>query len=235
MRQSWWKSGMALATLVGVYHVVIRPWQVRWGATDEEVAARLPGDERIAEPATQVTRAIDVDAPPEAVWPWIVQLGADRGGFYSYDWLEDLFGLGIHSANAVVADWQQLAVGDLVAADARRRGGWYVVDLRPDELLALQVADLRRGRPTSRADRPGWEFLWTFALRPTPGGTTRLVVRERVAVGRRSLRLLLTPVGIVSFVMTRRMLLGLAARAEAAPLAGGAVTAPPRRSGPPAW
>jgi len=78
------------------------------------------------------------------------------------------------------------------------------------------VADLRRGRPTSRADRPGWEFLWTFALRPTPGGTTRLVVRERVAVGRRTLRLLLTPVGIVSFVMTRRMLLGLAARAEAA-------------------
>lgn len=235
MRQAWWKSGVALATLVGSYHVAIRPWQVRWRATDEEVAARLPGDERIAEPATQVTRAIDVDAPPEAVWPWLVQLGADRGGFYSYDWLEDLFGLGIHSADAVVADWQRLAVGDLVAADARRRGGWYVVDLRPGELLALQVADLRRGRPTSRADRPGWEFLWTFALRPTPGGTTRLVVRERVAVGRRTLRLLLTPVGIVSFVMTRRMLLGLAARAEAAPLAGGAVRAPPRRSGPPAW
>ncbi|MST33744.1 hypothetical protein GHK86_13590, partial [Acidimicrobiaceae bacterium USS-CC1] len=222
MRQAWWRSGVVLATLVGSYHAVIRPWQVRWGATDEEVTARLPGDERIAEPATQVTRAIGVDAPPEAVWPWLVQLGADRGGFYSYDWLEDLFGLGIHSADAVVAAWQQLAVGDLVAADARRRGGWYVVDLRPAELLALQVADLRRGRPTSRADRPGWEFLWTFALRPTPDGTTRLVVRERVAVGRRPLRLLLTPVGIVSFVMTRRMLLGLAARAEAAHRGAGA-------------
>lgn len=76
------------------------------------------------------------------MWPWVVQLGADRGGFYSYDRLEDLFGLGIHSADEIVPEWQDLAVGDVVAADARRRGGRYVVRLRPEEALVLKVAVL---------------------------------------------------------------------------------------------
>ena len=144
----------------------------------------------------------------------MVQLGADRGGFYTYDWLEDLFGLGIHSADHVVEEWQDLAVGDIVAADRGRTGGWSVAALHPDEVLVLQVADVATGRPLRRDEGLGWEFQWTFALRDAPGGDTRLLVRERVAFGRSLTRVLMAPVGLVSFVMTRGTLLGLRRRVE---------------------
>lgn len=204
------------AALVGGYRWGVRPWHERWGATDAEVDADLPGDDLIEPPFDRVTRAITIDAPVEAVWPWIVQLGADRGGFYSHDALENLFGLGIHSAARIVPEWQDLAVGDVVAADARRSGGWYVVELRPREALVLQVADLRRGRPTRRDEGLGWEFQWTFAVRPLPGDRTRLLVGERTAFGRPWMRIVMAPVGLVSFVMTRRMLVGIKQRAEGA-------------------
>lgn len=105
-----------------VYRRVIEPWHQRWGAIDDEVAAELPGDDLVPEPASQITRAITIAAPPAAVWPWLVQIGADRAGFYSYDWLENLFGLRIHSADRIVDDWQELAVGDFVAASRSRSG-----------------------------------------------------------------------------------------------------------------
>ena len=150
--------------LPAVLHV-FTPWQQRWGATDGEVVGPLPGDDLVAEPAVQTTRAISIAAPAAAVWPWIVQLGADRGGFYSYDWLENLFGLGIHSADRIVEDWQTRRVGDLVHADARGRGGWYVMDVRPDDVLVLKMGDVKLGRPVERHEGIGWEFLWTFAVR----------------------------------------------------------------------
>jgi hypothetical protein len=114
-------AAVVAGTLIG-YSRFLRPWHERWGATDEEVAAALPGDELIGKAAGQVTRAITIDAPPEAVWAWLVQLGAERGGFYSYDRLEDLFGLGIHSANAIATEWQSRAVGDRVFGDSKGRG-----------------------------------------------------------------------------------------------------------------
>jgi hypothetical protein len=197
------------------YECRVKPWQQRWGATDEEVALVLPGDELIAEPAAQVTRAITIDAEASQVWPWIVQIGADRGGFYTYDWLENLFGLDIHSADTIVDDWQALAVGDVVYTDRARSGGWFVVDLRPDDALVLQVGDLTVGRPLRRDEQLKWEFQWTFALRPAPTGGTRLIVRERTAFDSALTRALMAPVGVASFVMTRGMLLGLKARAEA--------------------
>lgn len=192
------------------------PWHVRWGATDAEVAARLPGDELVPDPAEQCTRAITIAAPPEAVWPWVIQLGADRGGFYSYDWLENLFGLGIHSADRIVPEWQERAVGDVVAANARASGGWYVMLVEPPETLVLQVGDVATGRPVRRDEPPGWEFLWTFAVRGQPDGTTRLLVRERTAFGRAITRFAMAPLGPVSFVMTRKTLAGIRARAEGA-------------------
>jgi hypothetical protein len=211
--------GLAAAAAVAggtfaAYEVWGRPWQERWGATDDELVTSLPGDELVAEPASQVTRAVTIDAPREEVWPWIVQLGADRGGFYTYDCLENLIGLDIHSADDVVEEWQDLAVGDVVYADRARTGGWYVVELHPREALVLQVADLAAGRPLRRDEKLKWEFLWTFALRDTPDGGTRLVVRERVAFDSALTRVIMAPVGFVSFVMTRRMLLGIKARAE---------------------
>jgi hypothetical protein len=149
------------------------------------------------------------------VWPWIVQLGADRGGFYTYDRLENLFGLGIHSACDVVDEWQDLGVGHVVYADRARTGGWYVVELRPQEALVLQVGDLATGRPLRRDEKLRWEFQWTFALRDVSGGGTRLLVRERVAFDSAVTKALMAPVGVVSFVMTRGMLRGIKSRVEA--------------------
>ncbi|MEZ5238260.1 MAG: hypothetical protein R2716_04735 [Microthrixaceae bacterium] len=168
-----------LAAAVAAYVRWVGPWQRSWGATSAEVRGALPCDGLVREPAQQVTRAISVAAPPEDVWPWVVQIGADRGGFYSYDWLENLMGLGIHSADDVVGAWQDLAVGDIVAADRARSGGWVVEESRPPELLVLRVADVGSGRPVDRDDGFALEFMWTFALQPGASGGTRLVVRER--------------------------------------------------------
>jgi hypothetical protein len=199
---------------VAAYARVVRPWHQRWGATDEELDVALPGDDMVAEPASQTTRAVTIDASPHDVWPWIVQLGADRGGFYSYDWLENLFGLRIHSAGEIVDAWQDLRVGDVVYANRARTGGWYVVDLRPYKAMVLKVAKLAAGRPLQRDEQLRWEFLWTFAVRSSTPGSTRLIVRERVAFDSALTRALMAPVGLVSFLMTRRMLLGVKARAE---------------------
>jgi hypothetical protein len=195
---------------------MLRPWHERWGATDDEVGGPLPGDGFTAEPAARVTRAITIDAPPQDVWPWVVQIGADRGGFYSYDALENLFGLDIHSADEVVPEWQHRAVGDLVHADRRGSGGWYVMQVDPGEALVMKMANLETGRPLDRTEPPAfWEFSWAFVVRGQEDGTTRLLIRERAAFGRRLSAFLLSPIGGVSFVMTRKMLLGIKARAEA--------------------
>jgi hypothetical protein len=209
-------AAAAAGALAVAYQRRLKPWQERWGATDEEIALALPGDNIVEEPAEQVTRAITVDAPREEVWPWIAQLGADRGGFYTYDRLENLFGLDIHSADAIIDEWQDLEVGHVVYADRAHTGGWYVVELRPHEALVLKVADLAAGRPLRRDEKLRWEFLWTFALRDTVDQGTRLLVRERVAFDSPFTKMLMAPVGLVSFVMTRGMLLGIKARAEAA-------------------
>src|SRR3954454_6872663 len=102
-------------------------------ATPAEQAMVLPGDHLVAEPATQVTRARTIDASPEAVWRWVAQIGADRGGFYSYDWLENLFRLGIHSADRVAPEWQTRDVGELVFANRAGTGGWYVQYFGPND------------------------------------------------------------------------------------------------------
>lgn len=210
-------AGIATATVAVVaYRKAFRPWHERWGATDDEVGDPLPGDGFTAEPAAQVTRAITIGALPQDVWPWIVQLGADRGGFYSYDSLENLFGLDIHSTDEIVPDWQHRAVGDLVHGDRRGSAGWYVMEVEPGEALVMKMANLETGRPIDRNEPPAyWEFTWAFVLRDQGDGTTRLLVRERVAFGRRLSAFLLSPFGAVSFVMTRKMMRGIKARAEA--------------------
>lgn len=209
-----WVSLAGIGVVALVWHRTVTPWHGRWGATDQEVRDRLPGDELVAEPADQVTRAISIDAPPEAVWPWIAQLGADRAGFYSYEWLENLFGLGIRNSDVIVPEWQQRSVGDLVLADARGSGGWLVTRIDPGEAMVLQVADVAEHRPIRRDERLGWEFLWSFVVRPVDEGRTRLLVRERTGFGNPLARLLLSPLGFVSFVMSRRMLRTIKANAE---------------------
>lgn len=212
----WLPGAIALAmAAASVWRRWVTPWHRRWGATDDEARMPLPGDGLVAEPAQQSTRAIGIDADPASVWPWIIQIGADRGGFYSYESLENLFGLGIHNSDEVVPAWQHRDVGDLVFADAKGSGGWYVMEVLPGEALVLQVGDVRAGRPLRRDEQLRWESTWSFVVRPAPGGRSRLLVRERAGFGSRLTELAMWPVGFVSFVMTRKMLREIKARAEA--------------------
>jgi hypothetical protein len=152
------------AVTIAVAVGLLNRWDRRWRVSGREAATSLPGDDAVGDPKVRITRRIDIDVSVAEVWPWIVQLGADRGGFYSYDWLENLFGLDMHSADGIVQRWQDLAVGDLVRADRRGRGGWYVVALEPVDTVAMVLADVPAGRPAQRDRGAEWEFLWTFHL-----------------------------------------------------------------------
>ena len=114
MRRPAAAAGAAVIGGAAAYLLVVRPWQLRWGATDEERGATLAGDDLIPNPDLVATRAITVHALADHVWPWIAQLGQGRGGFYSYDALENLVGCDIHSADRVVPEWQDIKVGDQV-------------------------------------------------------------------------------------------------------------------------
>ena len=183
-----------------------RPRQLRWGATDQESDRPLPGDELIANPDLTATRAITVGTSAEQVWPWIAQLGQGRGGFYSYDTLENLVGCHIHSADQIVPQWQTITIGDQVK-------------LHPEVGLDVAVVEqgralvLRGGVPMGTVPPP-YDFTWAFVLQEQPDGTTRLLVRERYAYTQRWAPLLVEPVAVVSFVMSHKMLRGIRDRAE---------------------
>ncbi|MDR1188316.1 MAG: hypothetical protein LBK95_12830 [Bifidobacteriaceae bacterium] len=180
-------------------------WQRRWGATAAEQRAVLPGDDLVPQPGYQATRAIGIDAPPDVVWPWLVQLGQDKGGFYSYDWLENLAGLNIHSADSVHPEWQRLTVGDKVvlAEPACLR----VAVLEDRKALVLHGED-------SQAAPVDMDFSWAFVLEPEGPAGTRLVVRERYAWAKWAVGVTVKAVAWVSFVMSRAMLVGIKRRAE---------------------
>lgn len=188
-------------------------WMERWGARPDEVAASLPGDELIAGPALETTMAVTVHADAERVWPWLVQLGQDRGGMYSYDRLEQLVGLDIHSATEIRPEWQSLEPGDRVQLVPR---GWGPL---PDG-YAFTVATVHV--PHTLVLRQGpepWDGVWSFILRPEAAGRCRLISRTRtkshagmVGLVDRLATMIGTP---VTWLMTRKMLLTLAQRAEA--------------------
>ena len=198
----------AMAGLTAAFVWAVRPWYLHWGATPEECATPLPGDELMDSPELVSTRAITVQAPPDRVWPWIAQLGQGRGGLYSYDFLENLVGCDIHSADEIVAEWQDVAVGDPFR-------------LHPE--MALVVANVEPGRalvvsgevPIDDAPMP-FDFTWAFVLVADDDGATRLVVRERYAYRESWARLIVEPVELASFVMSQKMLRGIRDRAESA-------------------
>src|ERR687883_994491 len=103
---------LIFGALCGLFVVVLHPWFMNWGSTPEERTMVLPGD--TAPPETSFTRAITIDAPPSAVWPWLLAIGQDRAGFLSNDYLENLTGADIHNADTLRPEWQQRAVGDRV-------------------------------------------------------------------------------------------------------------------------
>jgi hypothetical protein len=206
MRRRYVTSVLAIGLAAAAYIRLARPRQLRWGTTDQERAATLAGDDLIANPDLTATRAITVHAAADQVWPWIAQLGQGRGGFYSYDALENLVGCDIHSADPIVPQRQEINVGDQVKLHPEVGLGVALVE--PGRALVL-----RGGVPIGTAPPP-YDFTWTFVLREQPEGTTRLLVRERYAYTQRWAPLLVEPVAVVAFVMTQRMLRGIRDRAE---------------------
>ena len=206
------------AALYGAYVAFVRPWHLRWGAADAEVERALPGDELVADPRLSATRAITIAAPPDGVWPWIVQIGQMRGGFYSYDWLEILLGLGIESTDRIVPELQRLEVGDRVPLS--QVSAMTVAAIEPGRSLVLRA---RMHPLTARAVAPGDRHAgtyvdgsWAFVLEPIGERTARLIVRFRadyrpLVLGGLFVHGLLEP---AHFVMERRMLQGIRERAE---------------------
>jgi hypothetical protein len=185
------------------YVLFFRRRCLTWGARDGEVAAKLPGDELLPDAGLVTTRAVTVDAPPEAIWPWLVQMGSGRGGAYTYDWIENLLGLNMHSADEILPRYQHIAVGDELPMGPGRPG-MAVEVLDPPHTLAVRVADQN--------------WVWIFALVPeSDGESTRLISRNRIAtsalprVGRLFYTVFMEP---GSLVMERKMLLGIKQRAE---------------------
>lgn len=139
-----------------LYALVIRPWHLRWGAEPGDEQRELPGDEFLPEGGTQILHAVTIDAPVEAVWPWLAQLGQDRGGFYSYEWLENLAGCEMSNADRIHPSWQHRELGETV--HLHPAGGLRVNVFEPGRALGLD----------------GWG---TFALEPVGEDRTRLIAR----------------------------------------------------------
>jgi hypothetical protein len=183
------------ATFPWVYALVLRPWHLRWGATDEEVGKPLPGDEMVPDPAIESTRAITVNAPVEEVWPWLAQIGQDRGGFYSYEWLENLAGCKMQNANRIHPEWQHREVGETILLHPAY--GMRVASFEPGRAIVLE----------------GWG---PFVVEALDESTTRVILRSRVPKRLSVLLYYLLAVEIPHFIMERRMLKGIKERAERA-------------------
>jgi hypothetical protein len=194
-------SALAAAGSVIAYPLFFRRRCLTWGATAEEISRKLPGDELLPEASLVSTRAVTVAAPPGAVWPWLVQMGSGRGGAYTYDWIENLFGLNMHSARQILPQFQDLKVGDeLPMGPGRPVMRVEVCD--PGQTLAVRGAD--------------GNWVWIFAL-AAEDGRTRLISRNRIATPGapppvRVFTMLVMEPG--SLIMERKMLLGIKQRAE---------------------
>jgi hypothetical protein len=179
---------------------------LRWGATEQEAGDPLAGDDLISNADMIATRAITIHAAADCVWPWIAQLGQGRGGFYSYDRLENLVGCNIHSSDRILVELQEIKVGDEVR-------------LAPQVGLVVALVEqgrslvLRGGIPMGKRAAP-YDFTWAFTLHEESDGTTRLLVRERYVYRRAWARLIVQPTELLSFVMSQKMLRGIRDRAE---------------------
>lgn len=211
---------LGLATVVFLYVLFIRPWHMSWGCLPEEKSRPLPGDELVSRPLAQATHAITIDAPLEQVWPWLVQMGQGRGGFYSYDWLENLFGCQIHNADKIVPQWQTILVGDGVKLHPQAPPLSVVVAEPHKAIVLAGGSDLQPEIPkdTSFLKLHTYRgFTWAFFVHELPDDSTRLLVRVRVSWDRglrhlfRS-RMFLEP---AHSIMQRKMNLGIKRRAEA--------------------
>jgi hypothetical protein len=180
-----------------VYQLLLRRPILKWGATDAEARARLPGDELLEEADGVATRAITINAPAAAVWPWIAQMGpAPRGGAYTYDWIENLLRLDMHSVDRVIPEFQHPKVGDTLGYGKNR--------MRTERVDPQQVL-------ATRSQDGNW--VWSFILREQDGNT-RLISRNRFRLPSLTAKIGMLPMEPASLVMERKMLHGIKQRAE---------------------
>jgi hypothetical protein len=200
-------GGLALAGAAGLtaYLLAIRPWHLRWGATDAEIARPMAGDELVADPSHVTNHAVTIWARPAVIWPWLVQMGElPRGGFYSYTWIQRLLGLRVSNAAWHLSDAQHLEVGD-----ALDQGGKLVVRaIMHDRWLVL-------GSPE---EFPWGQSTWSIGLYPLDEEHTRLVSRVRARIDHWTPQVLAWAVLLDpgQFIMERKWLLGVKERAELA-------------------
>jgi hypothetical protein len=199
LRQVTLIGAVGATGLLAVYLKLVRPWTMRWGAIDEEVARPLPGDQLVGRPGFKATRAITIEARPEHIWPWLVQLGSGRAGWYAIDRIDNA---GVPSVQRILPDFQQLQVGDRIPMVVGEEVGPVVKELEP-------------GRRMLWWDGKG-EFSWEWLLEPFDDRTTRLLSRVQESypplVSRRMLYAIVASSGDI--VMVRRQLRGIKARAE---------------------
>ena len=182
--------------------MLLMPWMDRWGASAQEIDASLSGDELVPSPRISYTRAISIDASPEQIYPWLVQIGADKGGWYSYSWLETN-ALRCQNTNAdrIHDEWQALKVGDKVkmCPDENMPPAYEVAKIEPAQALVM-----------GHQDHGQWVEAWQFILVPQADGTTRLVIRSRSAAEGWFWDIIRPG----EFIMMRGMMLGIKERAE---------------------
>jgi hypothetical protein len=193
---------MILAAVWGVYIGGLHSWLMNWGATPAEQQMALPGDELLPDMSSRFTRAITIHAPASAVWPWVVQIGQDRAGFYSNTWLENLTGADIHNADVIHAEWQHRAIGDRILLARPDLAGGVFAQMAQTRIVALEPQRLIADIPCR------------FVLQPIDSNTTRLLLREPIPstfAARIINALIWDP---MHFVMEQRMLRGIKERAE---------------------
>ena len=204
--------GGAALILAGFLTPFLRKTRSRWGVDEATAREPRPGDNLVPTPVWAWTHGVEIDAVPERVWPWIAQIGADRGGFYSYQWLENLVGCGLRNADAVHQSWE-LEQGDELVLHPKAPP-LRIVQLERDRFF-VAYAPLDE---VAHAEGRAWATAsWLFALEPLPGGRTRLLTRYRLACSSdvaTELALGPTLMDPVGFAMDRRMLLGVKERVE---------------------
>jgi hypothetical protein len=197
-------KAMLFTAAVGAaaYVAIVRPRIMRWGASDDEIARPMLGDDQVERPIVVTNRAVSIDASPEDVWPWLAQMGElPRGGFYSYEWVERLMGMKVENTDRILPEFQRTHTGDVLD----RGGNMTVRAIEPGHTLVL-------GPP------PGlWlDSTWAMAVYPAGEGRSRLVSRVRAQVKRWTpAALMLAIIDPGQFIMERKFLIEIKQRAEA--------------------
>lgn len=194
--------GLLLISTIISYPLIMKPAFDQWGATKDEVKMLLPGDNIISFSQIKTTRAITINTSPEKVYPWLVQMGKNKGGFYSYDWLENIFGLKIHSTESINEKWQEPRLGDILVLAPM--GGPRLIDIKKNQYLVFG------------GNNKGFKNTWSFNLLSKEKNKTRLIIRSKNQYDDKFSNFVMWQVLTepVHFLMEEKMMRGIKQRAE---------------------